>query len=306
MTVACDGLEAIKKAMAEETSYSCQSNQFDIISAIDKMICDSPITWHWRHVKGHQDNTIGPLDRWASLNIEMDTAAKARRVIDEQDPPLIQHTIEHEMWRIYKQDSKGFTKISTKLDENLLEHIEGSALGKYLVNHFILSKKSLEEVDWDSLRKAREKKAFNNLKWATKWAAERLPTGAEMQDRGNWPDASCPRNCGEEMETTDHVYTCHKANTLWRKLQQILTEWAIKNNAAPGLLAAILSGLHQWRDHEDPIPQTCLTEEVKEAFIAQSAIGWYAASKGFLTKNGGTSKTSTSKTGDQNAGEKDL
>eukprot|EP00957_Ditylum_brightwellii_P036694 2779473-Ditylum_brightwellii.AAC.1 len=62
----------------------------------------------------------------------MDTAAKARRVIDEQDPPLIQHTIEHKMWHIYKQDSKGFTKISMKLDENLLERIEGSALGKYL------------------------------------------------------------------------------------------------------------------------------------------------------------------------------
>eukprot|EP00957_Ditylum_brightwellii_P154899 11789595-Ditylum_brightwellii.AAC.1 len=65
-----------------------------------------------------------------------------------------------------------------------------------------------------------------------------------MQDRGTWSDASCPRNCGEEMETTDHIYTCQKANTLWRKLQQILTKWAIKNNVAPGLLTAILLGLH--------------------------------------------------------------
>eukprot|EP00957_Ditylum_brightwellii_P137071 10451658-Ditylum_brightwellii.AAC.2 len=42
MTVAYDGLEAIKKAMAEETHCSCQSNH------------------------------------WASLNVEIDTAAKAR------------------------------------------------------------------------------------------------------------------------------------------------------------------------------------------------------------------------------------
>eukprot|EP00957_Ditylum_brightwellii_P048616 3689134-Ditylum_brightwellii.AAC.1 len=62
-----------------------------------------------------------------------------------------------------------------------------------------------------------------------------------MQDRGTWPDASCPRNCDKEIETTYHVYTCQKANTLWRKLQQNLTEWARKNNAVPGILAAILS-----------------------------------------------------------------
>eukprot|EP00957_Ditylum_brightwellii_P182532 13904397-Ditylum_brightwellii.AAC.1 len=62
--------------MSEETNYSCQSNQFNITSVIDKTICDSPITWHWRYVKGHQDNMIGPPDRLASLNIKMDTAAK--------------------------------------------------------------------------------------------------------------------------------------------------------------------------------------------------------------------------------------
>eukprot|EP00957_Ditylum_brightwellii_P071845 5460702-Ditylum_brightwellii.AAC.1 len=78
------------------------------------------------------------LYRWVSLDVEIDTAAKARRVIDEQDPPQIQHTIEHEIWHIYKQDSKGFTKISTKLDKNLLEPIKDLALGKYLVNQFIL------------------------------------------------------------------------------------------------------------------------------------------------------------------------
>eukprot|EP00957_Ditylum_brightwellii_P058996 4473680-Ditylum_brightwellii.AAC.1 len=48
------------------------------------------------------------------------------------------------------------------------------------------------------------KKVFNKLKWATKRAAEQLSTSTEVQDRGTWPDASCPRNCSKEMETTDH------------------------------------------------------------------------------------------------------
>eukprot|EP00957_Ditylum_brightwellii_P044467 3373620-Ditylum_brightwellii.AAC.3 len=64
ITVACDGLEAIYKAMSDDTNYSCQSNQFNLISAIDSMIRDSSIEWKWRRVKGHQDKKfIGLLDR---------------------------------------------------------------------------------------------------------------------------------------------------------------------------------------------------------------------------------------------------
>eukprot|EP00957_Ditylum_brightwellii_P195839 14920743-Ditylum_brightwellii.AAC.2 len=85
------------------------------------------------------------------------------------------------------------------------------------------------------------------------------------------------------METPEHVYTCQKVITMWRKLQQILTEWAAKNNAAPGLMAALLPELHQWQNHEEPIPPTYLPDKVKETFTAQSIIGWYAAAKGFLT-----------------------
>eukprot|EP00957_Ditylum_brightwellii_P198713 15145900-Ditylum_brightwellii.AAC.1 len=68
ITIACHGLEAIRKAMSAETSFSALSSQYDIVSAIDSELNNSPLTWKWRHVKGHQDDLIGPLDRWASLN----------------------------------------------------------------------------------------------------------------------------------------------------------------------------------------------------------------------------------------------
>jgi hypothetical protein len=38
----------------------------------------SPITWSFRHVKGHQDEDLEvKLDQWARLNIQMDNLAKA-------------------------------------------------------------------------------------------------------------------------------------------------------------------------------------------------------------------------------------
>eukprot|EP00957_Ditylum_brightwellii_P096849 7375345-Ditylum_brightwellii.AAC.1 len=58
----------------------------------------------------------------------MDTKAKARRRLDELDPPPTQIKIEHEIWRIYTHDNKGYEKISSELDNTLLAHIEGKAV----------------------------------------------------------------------------------------------------------------------------------------------------------------------------------
>ena len=51
---ACDGLNAIKKSMDANTTYLCQSNHFNLISAIDNKLMKYPLTWSWQHVKGHQ------------------------------------------------------------------------------------------------------------------------------------------------------------------------------------------------------------------------------------------------------------
>eukprot|EP00957_Ditylum_brightwellii_P040093 3034176-Ditylum_brightwellii.AAC.1 len=39
----------------------------------------SPIIWNWQHGKGYQDDHMGPLDKFESLNIEMVILAKIRR-----------------------------------------------------------------------------------------------------------------------------------------------------------------------------------------------------------------------------------
>eukprot|EP00957_Ditylum_brightwellii_P150468 11457649-Ditylum_brightwellii.AAC.1 len=88
--------------MADDTTFSCQFNQFDLVLAID--------SW----VKGHQDEKkrgdkwkgvvkkfIGPLDRWVMLNADMDSAAKRTRQSDVMIPPPIQYTLANEMWQIY-------------------------------------------------------------------------------------------------------------------------------------------------------------------------------------------------------------
>eukprot|EP00957_Ditylum_brightwellii_P181165 13799836-Ditylum_brightwellii.AAC.1 len=69
--------------MVDDTNFSCQSNQFDLISAIDSMINESPFVWKWCWMKGHQDEK------------------KREHQADATNPPPTQYTLATEMWRLY-------------------------------------------------------------------------------------------------------------------------------------------------------------------------------------------------------------
>ena len=78
ITIVYDGLNTIKRAMEYNTIYSCLSNHFKLIAAIDHNILKYTLIWYWRHVKGHQDDQTVPLYRWSSLNLEYETVAKKK------------------------------------------------------------------------------------------------------------------------------------------------------------------------------------------------------------------------------------
>ena len=76
--------------MDQEITFSCKYNNYDILSDIGSNIEESPIQWKWLHVKRHQDEHIGPLYRWANINVKCD------------------HT-EENMWEIYQGTRQEYT-----------------------------------------------------------------------------------------------------------------------------------------------------------------------------------------------------
>ena len=78
IAVGCDCVEALKKALDHNTSFSYRSNQFGIVTADYNIMMDRPIIWNWKHVKGHQYDHQIPLDRWTTMNVGMDTLVKQR------------------------------------------------------------------------------------------------------------------------------------------------------------------------------------------------------------------------------------
>eukprot|EP00957_Ditylum_brightwellii_P153832 11709275-Ditylum_brightwellii.AAC.1 len=67
-------------------------------------------------------------------------------------------------------------KVATKLDKVLLDHIEGKKVIHYWTQYFVQPADLLDQIDWLALSLARSKTNFHFRKWATKWAAEKIPT----------------------------------------------------------------------------------------------------------------------------------
>ena len=69
IAAACDGLDAIIMPINKDTSFWIKSSYFGILSEIDAKLKGYQIEWNLRHAKGHQEDQVGPLYRWASLNV---------------------------------------------------------------------------------------------------------------------------------------------------------------------------------------------------------------------------------------------
>ena len=76
ITVVCGVLNAIRKDMYPETTFSCKTKHFGMLSAIYSKLEEYLIHWKWRHAKGHQDYHIGTLYKWDTLNVEFHRAPK--------------------------------------------------------------------------------------------------------------------------------------------------------------------------------------------------------------------------------------
>jgi hypothetical protein len=78
VTVACDGLSALRQVAKPYDFIDPNLPQFDLILATRNVIRKSSWAWTWSHVKGHQDTTksVDNLDLLSQLNVRMDAKAK--------------------------------------------------------------------------------------------------------------------------------------------------------------------------------------------------------------------------------------
>eukprot|EP00957_Ditylum_brightwellii_P078647 5979344-Ditylum_brightwellii.AAC.1 len=80
-------------------------------------------------------------------------------------------------------------KVCNSLNEEIKLILKGGKIKKYWADHHMIPDSAVESIDWSAISKARDKQSFHQRKWTAKWAAEKIPVGVEMQDRGHWETA---------------------------------------------------------------------------------------------------------------------
>jgi hypothetical protein len=212
--VRCDGLITLQQAFGEgfKVTPDIKDSDYDLLSATRKMLAESPVSWTWRHVEGHQDDDgIEELDRWAKLNIEMDNLAKVywNELQEEQSANA---TITGEYWPVYIRGAK----ISSRLDEKIREHILGGAQCERWERKGRLTRESISRVNWRACEKAMKSLAIGRRHWVAKHVSGHVGVGVKMVQWKMRESAACPR-CGEP-EDSRHVWTCHAPDARWTRM----------------------------------------------------------------------------------------
>jgi hypothetical protein len=131
ITIACDSLFALLNSFYTSCPITVDKNHFDLLWAIHSKLEDSRITWHFQHVKGHQDDTGYPenLDIWAQLNVEIDSVAKQywAEMAGLQTPTV--HQLDEEPFSVWLQG----TKLATNLWEQLYKYIHNQITRNYWI-----------------------------------------------------------------------------------------------------------------------------------------------------------------------------
>jgi hypothetical protein len=279
ITVGCDGLSALNQVQKTVDFINPNERHFDIIMAVRTIVAETTWDWHWKHVKGHQDEVTAceDLDRWSKWNIEMDKEAK--KFWETTAMITILPTIQGEPWRTI---TKG-TKISSNLRDELRVACTMPAAMSYWGSKKRFGKAGIQCIDWEAFGAAMAATPANRQKWVSKTISGFCATGRMMHRRKERESDACPR-CGES-EDMEHVWLCkHDTAAIWEKSLDALEQWLLIHRTHPEMTRLIIKGLQMWRTGEDTAGLSTDIPWLREVITLQNECGWRNLFEGLLVK----------------------
>jgi hypothetical protein len=266
----CEGALGNVFTPGEYFEASIKQADYDLLSAIRKMLSMSPLKWVSRHVAGHQDDGTEVLDRWANLNIEMDSLAKVFWNDMHDTPPTANLPITNEYWPVYISGNK----ISSRLDARIREHVLGREQCERWVRKGRLTNASLQQVNWKACEQAMKSLSIGKRHWIAKHVSGHAGIGIKMVQWQLRDSAACPR-CGQE-EDCRHVWTCHAPDARWTRLQHIvkLDTWLEQQDTHPALRRELVNGLKAWSVGTQRCTSYRTPLHIGQALLQQDEIGW--------------------------------
>ena len=280
ITVGCDCLSALRTVFIADSDNPGQAD-YDLVHDLRLYIANSPLTWHWQHILGYQDQTIsfGALSPLAKLNVQMDFLAK--RYWSIRHPTFTPFHVDSPFacWTLWSGDSR-YSRWSR---DDLYNDIMSPALQAHWRHRRNIP--DTISLDWTAAGEALKTQRLYHRLMIPKWLAGYMPTGQVLQRRGVSDSDACPR-CGQP-EDTSHIVTCPapSATLRWRANILSLTRWLRTKHTMPALARLVLYRLTVWRSGSPTLPFTITDPQLAAADLDQATIGWQGLLEGFVSSH---------------------
>ena len=290
--IGCDGKSALFKALTGNREYfnaSCPS--FDIIARILSIREKLTATIKPIHVKGHQDDTGKRLTSLETLNVRMDSLAKAllhHSHLHDEDipdalPPLLGclPTVDYHNFPVVSNLSA--TLLNLICSDRLRDY--WNTRGRYKVPY------AEQWIDWKVVQRVMSESSSRTQKFIGKWVTQQNAVGVVKQRRKDCEHSNCPI-CGALDEDNLHVLRCPHpdSRTVWKKGCKVVKKWMTQNRTDPELKHGLYKALKAFgskNTYEQYIP-TGYPSNIQQCFNAQSHLGWTSFLEGFITTDWAT------------------
>jgi len=159
--IACDGKLVVDRLNSTKLIQASEAH-YNLLSAIQKLRKSLPMTSRLTHMKGHQDmGTMTVLPRQASMNIEMDMAAKEK--VDKNQMESGAWHIPGEPWSCQITGQK----LVKNIEKQLWEHMMMEPIMTYWKTKGKVTEPKMP-MDWESMGTAMMESSTVE-KWACKF-----------------------------------------------------------------------------------------------------------------------------------------
>jgi hypothetical protein len=198
-TIYCDNKGALSAAFGYKRPTP-RWTSYDLVRQLRKAIKSAPITWKYKHVKGHQDDTVtfAQLDSISQGNVIVDHLAAVQR---DETPQTSSNNVQQPWVPVVN----GRT-ISGNLDARLMADIYRPAMTERWGKILGINPTQYILVDWNLFFHCLSTQKKSAQMFWTKFNARLLPVGKNLKRRRHSESESCPC-CGLD-EDHDHIIQC--------------------------------------------------------------------------------------------------
>ena len=192
--IACDNEQALQ-VLHPDFLPDPQYANFDLVNSIFLLLKQSPLSWTYEHVYGHQDSRKlhRPLTRLKTLNVSMDHLAKSIWQYHASSPgdtlDVGYSPIRGEGWQLWS----GLTKVTHPSNAVLYEYLQDNLTQMWWVRRNVVTKPTLEEIDWDGTKNMMQSITPAERRYVTKHSSNNFGVGSTLVEWKFQSDATCPR-----------------------------------------------------------------------------------------------------------------